>query len=89
MTNSFITATALTASLLLAACGPTDNEENNVSADWQNDPYIWLEDVQGKKALNWVNAQNEVSLARLETDPRFEALKIDAEKVLTATDRIP
>ncbi len=54
-----------------------------------NDPYIWLEDVQGEKALEWVEAQNEKSLARLESDPRFKTIRADAAKILTATDRIP
>ena len=29
------------------------------------DPYIWLEDVEGEEALNWVEAQNEVSVGYL------------------------
>jgi crotonobetainyl-CoA:carnitine CoA-transferase CaiB-like acyl-CoA transferase len=38
-----------------------------------NDPYLWLEDVEGERALSWVREQNAQSLAQLESDPRFAA----------------
>ncbi len=31
-----------------------------------NDPYLWLEDVTGEKALDWVESQNEISLGYLQ-----------------------
>ncbi|MFY7866371.1 hypothetical protein, partial [Roseateles sp.] len=30
------------------------------------DPYLWLEEVQGERALRWVQGQNEASLAALQ-----------------------
>ena len=33
----------------------------------QEDPYLWLEEVTGDKALAWVKAQNERSLKELGT----------------------
>ncbi len=53
------------------------------------DPFLWLEEVQGKKALEWVQAQNARTLAVLEKDPRFEPFRTEALALLTATDRIP
>ena len=53
------------------------------------DPYLWLEEVEGEEALSWVRAQNDRSLAELKADPRyadFEARAIDA---LTSSERIP
>jgi prolyl oligopeptidase len=47
------------------------------------DPFLWLEDVQGKRALEWVKAQNAKTLAVLEKDPRFETFHQEA------LDRIP
>ena len=38
------------------------------------DPYLWLEEVEGERALAWVREQNERSLAVLESDPRFAAI---------------
>ncbi|NMO15551.1 S9 family peptidase [Pyxidicoccus fallax] len=53
------------------------------------DPFLWLEEVQGTRALEWVRTQNEKTLAALEKDPRFETFHKEALEFLTATDRIP
>ncbi|HEX8697510.1 MAG TPA: S9 family peptidase, partial [Myxococcaceae bacterium] len=58
----------------------------SVAAD---DPFLWLEEVQGPRALEWVSAQNAKTLAVLEKDPRFEPFRTQALEILTATDRIP
>jgi len=55
----------------------------------EEDPFLWLEDVQGTRALQWVGTQNEKTLAALEKDPRFESFHTEALAFLTATDRIP
>ena len=54
-----------------------------------DDPFLWLEEVEGEAALAWVGAQNARSLAALESDPRYEGLYRDALSVITAADRIP
>ncbi len=54
-----------------------------------DDPFLWLEEVEGAAALDWVRRQNARSLAELEADPRYEALRREALAVLTASDRIP
>ncbi len=48
-----------------------------------DDPWLWLEEVEGERALAWVAAQNAATLARL-ADSRFEA---DRDAVRTALDR--
>ncbi|MFP2905303.1 prolyl oligopeptidase family serine peptidase [Pyxidicoccus sp. 3LFB2] len=55
----------------------------------EEDPFLWLEEVQGTRALEWVRTQNEKTLATLEKDPRFETFHTEALAFLTATDRIP
>jgi prolyl oligopeptidase len=55
----------------------------------EEDPFLWLEEVQGARALEWVRAQNEKTLAVLEKDPRFATFHAEALALLTATDRIP
>jgi prolyl oligopeptidase len=54
-----------------------------------DDPFLWLEEVDGEAALAWVQAQNVRSLATLESDPRYERLYREALAVITASDRIP
>jgi prolyl oligopeptidase len=54
-----------------------------------DDPFIWLEDAESPKALDWAKAQNARSLGVLEKDPRYEGLHEAALKIVDATDRIP
>ncbi|MBV1900585.1 MAG: hypothetical protein KUG56_02815 [Kordiimonadaceae bacterium] len=53
------------------------------------DKFLWLEDVEGKKALEWVEERNKHSLGLLETDARFSALQEGALKDYNASDKIP
>jgi prolyl oligopeptidase len=53
------------------------------------DPFLWLEDIEGARALDWVHAQNARSLAVLEADPRYAGLKAQALAIADAKDRIP
>jgi prolyl oligopeptidase len=50
---------------------------------------LWLEEVEGERALAWVRTQNARSLGELEADPRFTRFRADAEAILQATDRVP
>lgn len=52
------------------------------------DPHLWLEDIEGEKALNWVREQNAKSQAELEADPRFPAMHAEARAILNSKDRI-
>src|SRR5512143_1382181 len=55
----------------------------------RDDPYLWLEEMRGPKAMAWVEKENARSLAILKGDPRYEPLHQDALKIVNATDRIP
>jgi prolyl oligopeptidase len=54
-----------------------------------DDPFLWLEDIEGDTALDWVRSQNARSLALLEADPRYRRLYETALSIITAQDRIP
>ena len=53
------------------------------------DPYIWLEEVEGEEALAWAAEQNALSIPRLQGDPRYEDIRQEIEAILTSDDRIP
>ncbi|MEE2637545.1 MAG: prolyl oligopeptidase family serine peptidase [Acidobacteriota bacterium] len=55
---------------------------------WQEDPFLWLEEVEGDDALGWVEAQNSETLGVLGETDAFRALYDDALEILTAQDRI-
>ena len=57
-------------------------------ADDNDDPYLWLEDVTGETALDWVRARNEPTQAEF-CDATFEQLRTEALEVLDTDARIP
>ena len=61
----------------------------SAAADSGTDPYLWLEDAHGAKAMTWVQAENEKTLAVLEKDPRYAELYAEALAIAGAEDRIP
>jgi prolyl oligopeptidase len=52
------------------------------------DPFLWLEDITGDDALDWVRRHNEPTLAELRGD-RFEQMRTEALEVLDTDARIP
>ncbi len=54
-----------------------------------NDPYVWLEDVTGDKALDWVRKRNLISQTKLEASPGFEKLREDLLAIMDSNARIP
>jgi prolyl oligopeptidase len=60
-----------------------------VKAATSDDPYLWLEDVSGPKAMQWVEAHNARSTAVLEADPRYAQYYKEALTIAEAKDRIP
>lgn len=52
------------------------------------DPFIWLEDVEGERSLAWVRERNTRSLGVLQGDARYDSLHTAALAIVNATDRI-
>ncbi|BBY34096.1 peptidase [Mycolicibacter minnesotensis] len=52
------------------------------------DPYLWLEDVTGERALDWVRAHNTPTVDEFAGD-EFEAMRAAAREVLDTDARIP
>ncbi len=78
-----ILAAAALAAFVLGSCSTMVTQRSD------NDPYLWLEEVEGERALAWVREQNAQSLAQLETDPRYAALHADALAIANNQDRLP
>jgi prolyl oligopeptidase len=60
-----------------------------VQAAQEPDPYLWLEEVRGEKALDWVKARNEATLEVLKAQPGFEEVYTKTLDVLDSDVRIP
>jgi prolyl oligopeptidase len=57
--------------------------------DSSADSYLWLEDVLGDKALDWVRQQNAVSTNELQARPEFELIRQRLLSIMDSKDRIP
>ncbi|HEV2229002.1 MAG TPA: prolyl oligopeptidase family serine peptidase [Steroidobacteraceae bacterium] len=81
--------TALAGLIGAAVLAGAKVDKNPQAAPGADDPYLWLEEVHGAKALEWVKAQNAKSTAVLQSDPDYQKDYDAILKVLDATDRIP
>ena len=94
MTNRSIAFALMAAALVVAGAAPARSAAPlpapNVSpASAAEDPFLWLEDVNGPRAMAWVKAENAKTLAVLENDPHFAGFYADALQLAEAKDRIP
>jgi len=62
---------------------------NAMAADVEEDPRIWLEEVEGERALEWVRERNAASQAAIEADSRFAPMEKRLTEIFDSTDRIP
>ncbi len=53
------------------------------------DPYLWLEEVAGEKALDWVKQQNILSTRVLEARPEFTVIREQLLAIMDSKERIP
>jgi prolyl oligopeptidase len=61
---------------------------SSMPGDAPDDPYLWLEDITGEDALDWVRAHNAPTLEQF-CDDEFERMRAEALKVLDTDARIP
>ncbi|WP_333702455.1 prolyl oligopeptidase family serine peptidase [Sphingobium yanoikuyae] len=53
-----------------------------------DDPFVWLEDWTGPRAMQWVEAENKATVATLQGDPRYAGYYRQALAIASAKDRI-
>jgi len=53
------------------------------------DPFLWLEDVLGERALAWVRERNAESQAVLQARPEYEPIRADLLEMMNSKERIP
>ncbi|UYM07720.1 prolyl oligopeptidase family serine peptidase [Solicola gregarius] len=58
-------------------------------ATTDDDPYLWLEDVEGDDALSWVRERNAQAERAVASDEPFSQLSKEILEVLDSDDRIP
>src|SRR3712207_9021709 len=80
---------AAAAALMTAAAHAQTAPATPGSTSAGDDPYVWLEEVEGEKPLAWVRERNDRSLKVLQADPRYARFHADALRIVEARDRIP
>jgi prolyl oligopeptidase len=92
---ALLASTALTSAAMAqstSAAGPSapaSQAPGGFATSDATDPYLWLEEIEGERAMAWVEARNERSLGVLRGDPRFETLHQQALEIVQSRDRIP
>ena len=59
-----------------------------LTAQNENDPYIWLEEVEGQKALSWVQEWNDKTVEVLSSQPGYNSVYNKSLEILNSTERI-
>ncbi len=62
--------------------------ESGYSQEYDNDPFIWLEEVESEKALEWVEEKNSQSLGILKSDRRYGDFYAESLEILNSRERI-
>src|SRR5438552_3474398 len=79
---------AAAATLLLGSLGRSQGQQP-AAVDLPQDPYLWLEEVTGERALSWVKEQNALSTHELEASPDFERVRQRLLAILDSKEKIP
>jgi len=58
-----------------------------IAAD--EDPYLWLEEVEGEKPLSWAKEKSAADTAVIEAVPEFEEIHNKLLEIYNSRDRIP
>ena len=54
----------------------------------QTDPYLWLEEIEGEKALEWVKAKNSATVEVLTKHPEFQEINKKILDILNSKEQI-
>jgi prolyl oligopeptidase len=88
---SFVAAAAV-----FSSCGKVPNTSKRVAplnlaaeeSQKPEDPYLWLEEVEGQKAVQWCDAQNALAVHNLQSSKSFEEIRAVYEQAFSREDKI-
>lgn len=73
--------------LLVSSCVQKDKKD--LEDLGKEDPYLWLEEVEDKKALAWTQQKSKATLAKMTQGERYKKLEKEALKILQSPQKIP
>jgi len=95
MTRAFragLSTASIAMLLAVAACSgfaSAEGAENKHAAPAEEDAYLWLEQVDGARALSWVQTQDERTRRLITDTPEFRKLEQGIRAQLDSEDNIP
>jgi len=89
MARSLISTALAAGAVTLAACSTPGTPPPAKAEAASPDPFLWLEDVTGERALAWVRERNAESAKVLAGRADFAPLKARFLEVMNSTERIP
>ncbi len=81
--KSGMKALAVACATLLGSCTTTQ------PPTMTQDPYLWLEDIEGERALAWVRKENQRTVDELASNASFDGLATSIRTILDSDARIP
>lgn len=75
--------------LLGATSAPLTMAQTAAPRPETDDPFLWLEEVEGEQALRWVREHNTASRKLLEARPGFAETRHSLQAILDSKERIP
>jgi prolyl oligopeptidase len=87
----------LAAAVLAASCTPgavapprasSPPSSADVAAEADGDPFLWLEEVEGARALEWVESRNRATREALSASPAYQPIFERVRETLDSRERI-
>lgn len=79
--------------LLLSACATknTSVKSDSMKTDstQNSDPYLWLEEVEGPKALAFAKSESDRTIAHFEKNPQLKKISAELTHIALADDKLP
>ncbi len=60
-----------------------------LTAQAAEDPFLWLEEINSSRSLDWVNQHNAITLGRMENRAIFPALEKELKAIIINNQRLP
>ncbi len=87
MTEHLLAALGLV--VLMTGTAFAGSTEGTKVKESDSDPFLWLEEVLGEKALTWVKERNEATMKELGGGEAFTQLRDRLQAIYDSDDRIP
>ena len=72
-----------------SGCRSLDSGGESMVAKAKQDDFLWLEEIDGEHALNWVKDNNQRTLSYLQSDQRYASVMAEAKNIFFSEDKIP